>query len=162
MSEFNEESRLKEALIEKNGKYCCFCGNESESLEVEHILGQKNIEKEFFEKYSELSNFEVGYEVWMYDYYNRNFEEESRFIGLSCNRNHITHSEKPNLKDVYSIMEKAYQSKNPEEMYWLVSNYQHTIPIIERVMKIPKNESISIQNKLEFDNLQDNLGRGNV
>ncbi len=135
MTNLSMESLLKEVLIEKNGSYCHVCGKFDEDLQIEHIFGQKEIEKEYFSKHAELSNSTLSYEETMYGYYYNNSDNEIKFIGMICKNCSITHAINPKLEYVITIIEKHLQN-NSTEMEYLMSNYPHIIPTVERLFRI--------------------------
>ena len=134
MTNLSIESRLKEALIEKNGSYCQVCGKSDENLQIEHIFGQKEIEKEYFTKGVASSN-SSSYEEIMYNYYYNNFDNEMKFIGIICKNCSIAHAINPKLEFVITIIEKHLQN-NSTEMEYLISNYPHIIPTVERLFRL--------------------------
>ena len=94
MNNFEVESHLKDALINKFGNYCVQCERSEKPLRIEHIYGQKELEKEFFSK-AQVLNENMDYEVIINEFYLHNFDYESKFIGLVCNSCKISHSKSP-------------------------------------------------------------------
>ncbi len=135
MTNLSMESLLKEALIEKNGSYCHVCGKFNEDLQIEHIFGQKEIEKEYFSIDMGLSNPTLSYEETMYGYYYNNFDNEMKFIGIICKNCSVTHAINPKWEYVITIIEK-YLQNDSTEMEYLMSNYPHIIPTVERFFRI--------------------------
>ena len=162
MKEEEVESLLKEALIKKYGDKCHFCGKSDVPLMIDHILGQKELERQYFDKFVRFSDFVTDYDRLMYCYYYHNFNEESKFIGLVCKKCEVIQKEIPRIEDILFLLSNSLNENCSNELKLLVSKYPQTIPILDRVtrstLQILLEEYQSRQHNHGNNNHHDNLG----
>lgn len=152
-----DELRLKEALIEKYENKCHFCGKSNVPLIIEHILGQKELERQYFDKFERSSDFVTDYDELFHCYYNQNFDEESKYIGLVCKNCKVIQKEIPGIEDVLSLVNDFFHRGDRNEFELMISKHPQTIPIIDRRLRLLQQITVE-----EIQARQDNLGRKNV
>jgi hypothetical protein len=166
MSEFDEESRLKEALIEKNGKKCHSCDKLDVPLSIEYLLGQKELEKQYFDKYERTTDHGTDYDKLLHTFYLNNFDEESAFVGLVCDNCKVIQKEVPSLEDALTLVDDFMNRGECNEFQLMIEKHPHTMPIINRrlrmIEQIALEEAKKRNLKIRNHNQQDNLGKKNV
>jgi len=163
MTKFEDESRLKNALIEKYGNKCHFCESFTDSLQIEHLLGQKELERQYLDKFERISDSTTDYDRLMHVFYYNNFEEESMYIGLVCKECKVPQKPFPRLDDILSVATDIMHDNNFEEGKLLISKYPQAGPIIDRRLRITSElilEEIQSRQDLRNGIQDDNLGEG--
>lgn len=122
MSEFNEELRLKKALIGKYGDACSICGKPNE-LTIYYIHEQEYLELQYFDSLEER-----------FKYYLEYFDKESDFLGLvheQCkSKNEV---KQPSLEEIMVNVHEIIKDKQFEKLDDFMVRYRQTIPIILRM-----------------------------
>jgi len=161
MTDFDVESRLREALIEKYGNECSQCGLKKD-LNICHIMGQANLEYDYYLNMVENTEQYMNYEYYIYSYYLEYFEAESEFLGLTCNSCEIISPQHPTYNDVIIILGNFWDENNVSELMIFMEIHPHTQPLISRLfrlMNFNQDSSNTDQNGSFYDKLGERFGR---
>ncbi len=120
----------RKELLSKLGEKCIKCGEQdTKILQIDHILGQGYIEKEFFKNRQK-----------MFEQYLKEFKLESEYLQVLCfncnvkKRHRYRESkDRPNAKDF-----AAFTKVSPEDVVEMLHNYPQTRPLWERQVRMIK------------------------
>ena len=159
-----QELLLKEALIEKNGNKCHFCDKSNVHLSIEYLLGQKELEIQYFDKYERITGSITDYDRLLHTFYLHNFDEESKYIGLVCENWKVSQKEIPRLEDVLPLVNDFLHKGDHSEYELMMSKHSQIMPIVDRRLRLMQQLALEeIQSgQLDMSNQRDNSGRENV
>ncbi len=159
-----QELRLKEALIEKNGNKCHSCDKSNVHLSIEYLLGQKELEIQYFDKYERITDSITDYDGLLHTFYLHNFDEESKYIGLVCENCKVPQKEIPKLEDVLPLVNDFFHREDRSEYELMMSKHPQIMPIVDRRLRLMQQLVLEeIQSRqLDMSNQRDNTGEENV
>lgn len=160
MTDYDVKLRLKEALIEKYGNKCSKCKFKRD-LKIAHVVGQSNLEYDYYLNCEKNTGCYMDYEYYIYNYYLENFDSESEFLGLICNVCVIISPQYPTYEEVMTALGDFWDENNLSELQVFMQLHPHTKPIIFRLFRLMNfnfDSSCMSENGSSHDNLGEAFG----